>query len=150
MSFNSNPSKKKLFYQCKDCRENFTAYGTLSVATHHIKVHGGEQFKCNVCGFVISNYNITNIEKHKRTPTGEKLYNCDKCGEQKTSKDGLRKHQLNHLIVDGPTSEEEQAILKERAFSCNQCEDICVENCSKRILKNSQTKMRLWSYISRF
>ena len=104
--------------------ENFTAYGTL--ATHHIEVHGGEQFKCYVCGFVISNYKITNIEKHKRTHTREKLYNCDKYGEQKTGMDGLRKHKLKHIIVDGPTSEEEETILKERAFSCNQCDKIFV------------------------
>ena len=69
---------------------------------------------CTLCGKGFKRNG--ELSSHMNTHTGEKPYECEKCGLNFTFKGGLRKHTLKHMIDEGTYCQDEIAIK-----TCNEC-----------------------------
>ena len=73
-------------YDCTQCGKSFRQKCGLTI---HVKaVHDGEKKSCDVCGF-----QTFFMAEHKKRIHAEKVsYNCETCGIETSSQEGLRRH----------------------------------------------------------
>ena len=89
-------------FQCEQCNRVFTHPQTLR--RHVLNAHNRpEKCTCTICGRQFGS--AYSVKRHQMLHTGEKPFQCDKCGRGFVQKVDLRVHYARCKFRDGSTSE---------------------------------------------
>ena len=83
-------------YCCRYCGEKF-ATSSGGDLEKHLRTHSGERpYQCEHCGKAFKTN--SDLKKHLRTHSGERPYQCEHCGKGFTQNSSLKKHLRTHKV----------------------------------------------------
>ena len=136
-------------WECSICN---CKYKSKSVLNQHIRSHGAEPKKCNICDLMVSN-----IHAHKARAHGEpKLFKCPKCDKTIKNKGDFKKHlagvhnakpvscDICNVMVKNLNAHNNR-VHREKKHTCNVCDNKfgskwhLEQHFKKRHVKKEQT-----------